>query len=237
MKRILSRVFEGWTLFEKIWLITFTLIGFGVSIAWGDSWIGFVATITGMVANILVAKGKIANYFFGFIAVVTYGFVAYGYALYGEAMLNWGFYAIANVVGFFIWHKNKKRKTNRVMGEDIPVKSLTKKGWLLVIGSFIMGSLVYAIILIELEAQQVRLDSMAVVLSIIGQILMTFRFKEQWHIWIAVNVLSVALWIVTLVQSGGNDYVMVVMWISYLVNSIYGFINWKKLEKLEKQKG
>lgn len=234
MKRIINKMFEGWTLFEKIWLVTFTLIGFGVSVAWGDSFIGFVATITGMIANILVAKGKIANYFFGFIGVVTYGFVAYGYALYGEAMLNWGFYAIANVVGFFIWTKNKKRNTNKIAGEDIPVKSLTKKGWLYVIGSFILGSLTYAIILIELNAQQVRLDSMAVVLSIIGQILMTLRFKEQWIIWIAVNVLSVTLWVVTLVQSGGNDYVMIVMWVSYLINSIYGYVNWTKLNKLEK---
>lgn len=227
----MKNLFKDWTLFEKIWIITFGLVGFGISIAWGDSFIGFIATITGMLANVLVAKGKISNYFFGVVAVLTYGYVAYGYGLYGEAMLNWGFYFLANVIGFFMWSKNKKEEKEKLSGEDIPVKHLTAKGWLLVIGIFIVGAVSYAFILSQLNAQQVRLDSMAVVLSIIAQILMLMRYAEQWYLWIAVNVLSIALWVVTLVQSGGNDYVMVIMWLAYLLNSIYGLINWRKLSK------
>lgn len=231
MKKRLEGIFKDWTLFEKVWLISFTLIGLGISIAWGDSFIGFIATITGMLANILVAKGKISTYLFGAIGVATYGYVAFGYGLYGEAMLNWGFYFSANIIGFFMWNKNKKQAEEKLFGEDVPVKKLTKKGWLVVVALFIIGSITYAFILTTLNAQQVRLDSMAVVLSIIAQVLMLMRYVEQWYLWVLVNILSIGLWVVTLVQSGGNDYVMIIMWVSYLVNSIYGLINWIKLSK------
>ena len=201
------------------------------SFVWGDTWLGFISTITGMLANLLVAKGKISNYIFGVIGVATYGYIAYGYGLYGESMLNLLFYLPANIIGFFMWRKNKKAKEVKINGEDIPTKKLTKKGWVIVILTFIVCAIGYALVLTSLNAQQVRLDSMAVVLSVIAQVLMLMRYTEQWILWIIVNVLTIALWVITLVQTGGNDWTMVVMWSAYLVNAIYGYINWLRISK------
>lgn len=239
---------NGWTTFEKAWVLSFTLIGIGVAVlsdgTWFSldkgtllTWLGLISTITGMVCNVLCAKGKVANYFFGIINVITYGYVAYSYGLYGEASLNWGFYFIANILGFYLWSKNAKKQEDIILGEDVPVKRLSAKGWLLVVAIFIVGAIVYAYILNQFNAQQVRIDSMAVVLSVIAQTLLILRYSANWYLWIVVNTLSIVLWIVTLVQSGGNDYIMLVMWSAYLVNAIYGCYNWVKLNKLENKEG
>ncbi len=53
---------------------------------------------------------------------------------------------------------------------------------------------------------------------------MILRYREQWLLWIVLNVLSILLW-------WEENPAMRVMYIAYLVNSIYGFYNWTKLQK------
>lgn len=224
--------FEGWTKFEKIWILIFTLTNIALWFVWKDNLLGVIATFTGMMANVLVAKGRISNYAFGLVNVLIYGYISWGYQLYGEAMLNLGFYSSANIIGFFMWRRNlKKPQDFKVNGEDIKTRRLTKRGWVTVLLIALVASIVYAEILTLTNAQQVRLDSFAVVFSIIAQVLMLMRYTEQWILWILVNVLSIALWVVTLIKTGGTDYAMITMWTAYLINAIYGYVNWAKISK------
>ncbi|MBY6050217.1 nicotinamide riboside transporter PnuC [Cytobacillus firmus] len=221
------RIFKNWTRFEIIWLITFTLVNIYLFFAWSDSLLGLISSISGMVCVVLVAKGKIANYYFGIIQTLTYAYIAYGYGLYGEAMLNALFYFPVQFIGIYLW---RKHKTNRdVKGEDVKVRSLTKKGWLYTVVSIVVLTIGYGFFLRYLEGNFVWTDSATNVLSITAQILMLKRFAEQWLLWISVNVLSIILWAGALITQGGNDFSMLVMWTAFLVNSIYGYINWRIL--------
>lgn len=231
MKEYLSE----WTLFEKLWILLFTGVTVYLYFAFEDTLLGLVSSITGMLCVVLVAKGKISNYFFGFIQTVTYGYIAFGYGLYGESMLNWLFYVPMQFIGIWMWLQHRKGKEEVARGEDVYVKRLTKRGWFVVMGSFIVGAFLYAELLTVLSAQQVRIDSMAVVLSVIAQILMNQRYAEQWVMWIAVNVLTITLWVITMLQTGGQDWNMVIMWTAFLVNSVYGYVNWVRLSKEQKQ--
>ncbi|NUH82411.1 nicotinamide mononucleotide transporter [Bacillus firmus] len=220
-------IFKNWTRFEIIWLITFTLVNIYLFFAWSDSLLGLISSISGMLCVVLVAKGKIANYYFGIIQTLTYAYIAYGYGLYGEAMLNALFYFPVQFIGIYLW---RKHKTNRdVNGEDVKVRSLTKKGWLYTVVSIVVLTIGYGFFLKYLEGNFVWTDSATNVLSITAQILMLKRFAEQWLLWISVNVLSIILWAGALITQGGNDFSMLVMWTAFLVNSIYGYINWRKL--------
>ena len=223
---------KNWTRFEIIWIVLFTAINIFLFFVWDDTLLGLISSITGMLCVVLIAKGKISNYYFGIINTSTYAYISFTYDLYGEAMLNALFYLPVNIIGIFLW---RKHITNvQVYGEDITVKRLDKKGWSIVINITIIGTILYAFFLNAIGGQQVRLDSAAVVLSVIAQILMLKRFAEQWILWIAVNVLSILLWFITLTKTGGNDWSMMVMWTAFLINSIYGYVNWVKLFKGQK---
>ncbi len=237
MNERLKGYLAQWSVFEKVWITLFTGITVYLYFAFEDTLLGLVSSISGMLCVVLVAKGKVSNYLFGIVQTATYGVIAYGYGLYGEAMLNWLFYFPTQFIGIWLWMRHSKKKEESEQGEDVYVKRLTPKGWAVVIGSFIAGALIYAELLTWLSAQQVRIDSMAVVLSVIAQILMVQRYAEQWVIWILVNVLTITLWLVTLIQTGGNDWNMVIMWTAFLVNSIYGYVNWVMLSKVQKAEG
>ncbi len=229
MKKRAKEFSQDWTMFEKIWLGAFTLINLYLFFAWDDTLVGLISSLSGMLCVVLVAKGKISNYFWGIIQVGTYAYISYGYQLYGEAMLNAFFYLPIQFVGIYLWNKNKAKEST--IGEEIRVKKLTLKGWIMLIVVSAVSSLVYAQILSSIGSQQVRLDSAAVVLSIVAQILMLLRYAEQWFMWIVVDVLTIVLWVITLVTTGGNDYTILVMWSAFLVNAVYGYINWLKMSR------
>ena len=77
----------------------------------------------------------------------------------------------------------------------------------------------------------IGLDSATTILSIVAQFMMLARYAEQWLMWIIINILSIIMWAQSIISQDGNDYPTLVMWIAFLCNSIYGYINWRKLYK------
>lgn len=222
---------QDWTLFEKLWLALFTVIMVYLFFAFKDSTLGLISSLTGMLCVVLAAKGKISTYYFGMVQTSTYAYISYSYGLYGEAMLNALFYFPIQFIGLYMWSRHKTGDS--ITGEDVVVKRLSRRGWVKLVSVAVLGSVIYAMLLYYIGGKQVGLDSAAVVLSMIAQVLMLNRYVEQWALWITVNVLSIALWTVTLIRTGGNDYNMVVMWSAFLANSIYGYTNWVKLSKAQ----
>lgn len=227
----MSKLLKDWTLFEKVWLVTATLVILGLGLWWDDTWLGLASSISGILCVVLVAKGKFANFYFGIFQAITYGYIAWGYGLKGEAMLNIGFFLPIQFVAMWQWMKHAKKSQDAINGEEIYARRLTGKQWAYLIPVLAVACVVYAVLLNYINAQQVRLDSAAVVLSVAAQILMVKRFAEQWVLWIVINVLTVTLWVITLIQSGGNDWTILAMWVAFLANSIYGWLNWKKIAK------
>jgi len=53
--------------------------------------------------------------------------------------------------------------------------------------------------------------------------LRVLRYREQWLLWIVLNIISILLW--------ADNTSMYVMYSAYLLNSLYGYYNWSKLQK------
>ena len=226
IKRI--KYFKDWNLFEICWLIISTLLILSLSIYWKSSFIGVVAAITGIWSVILVAKGKISNYYFGFVNIITYSYVAFGSKYYGEVMLNMLYFLPMQFVGLYLWKKNREKN----LKSHVKAKLLSNKSrviWILVI---IIATICYGYFLLKIGANKPYLDGLSVILSIIAMILMAYRYVEQWVLWIIVDVITIALWVYAIIN-GGNDIAILIMWIAYLVNAIYGFANWIKLSKIK----
>ena len=230
MVKALKRYFEDWSLWEKAWLFGFTAIIIGLSIYWQDSVIGITASLTGIWCVLLVAKGKIANYWFGIVNVIAYAYVAYLQKYYGEVMLNVIYFLPMQAVGIYIWMKHK----DKTKVDAVKVKFLSNKWrfiWAGVSGVAVLG---YGLILKSMGGELPFIDSVSTVLSVIAMILMAWRFMEQWVLWIIVDIVSVIMWVVVLAK-GGTDISVLLMWTAYLINAVYGFANWIKLYKAQPQ--
>lgn len=217
-------ILNDWTLFEKVWLFISTITMIGLSIVWKDSPIALISGVTGIIGVVLCAKGKISTYFYDTINVALYAWICFQNGLYGEVMLNAFYFIPMNIVGFMLWNKKKDDDGN------VEAKALTKKQLIILSVGLFVAIVLYYQLLKSLGGNLQLIDSITTVTSVMALLLQVLRYKEQWLIWILVNLVSIVMWVMLLNTSEGSIS-MIVMWAAYLINSIYGYINWNKLNK------
>lgn len=243
-ERLRKELFSGWTAFEAAYICVFLAIQVVVFAMNPDNWLSFVSGFAGILCVTFVAKGKISNYAFGLVQVSTYLILAYQWNLMGEFMLNW-FYLAIQFVGFYIWSRHMmnakygRKSAAARPAEEVSVvqaKGLKLLQYVWLTAAILIGWFAYARLLVSLDSHQPYLDGITVVLSVTAQLLMIFRFKEQWWLWVIVNVLSIILWVRVVMLQGSTDYGLVVMYVAYLFNSVYGAVNWQRLENATRAK-
>lgn len=137
-------------------------------------------------------------------------------------MLNLLFFVPMNVVGFYMWKKN-------MQSGKLSMRQMEAKGMLLTMAVCISGALLLGYSLSFIPAQNSPyIDAITTVLSVVATILMVRRFKEQWLVYIVLNLFTVLLWVIRTVEGSGEGLLMIVMWSAYLVNAVYGYYNWNK---------
>jgi nicotinamide mononucleotide transporter len=221
------KVFKQLTLFEIILIVSISLINIVSLFIFNDvNIIGFISLITGVLCVVMTAKGHISCYYWGIINILTYIYIAYLSSFYGEVMLNGLYYLPMQFVGIYLWKKNIKDDTGIIKAKEMTIKQL----FMLVILSIVL-ILGYSYILELLQGSLPLADSTSTVLSVIAMYLTVKLYKEQWLLWIIVNIVSIYMWSIALINGEQNSILMIVMWTAYLINAFYGYYNWRKLAR------
>ena len=227
----LKDYFKDWNTWDYCWTIIASIVGTWIGLQWGEggwkTWLSIITMLTGLWCVILVAKGRILNYYFGVVNCIGYAYIAYGYQLYGEVMLNALYFLPMQFVGLYIWRKNKDSK----VVDKVKIKFMTNEKRFYTLAASLLSFIAYAVWLSRMGDPVPFLDSTSTVLSIIAMILMAWRYMEQWILWIVVDIVSVWMWILVIMEKGANDTALLVMWIAFLINAVYGFLMWIKMYK------
>ena len=181
-----------------------------------------IAAISGIFCVVLCAKGKRSQYFWGFFNILGYIIVAWIHKYYGEVMLNAIYYLPLQFIGYYVWTKNIDEKQNEVKGKKLNIKYSVI---LLILTG--LGIILYQFLLNHLGGTHPLLDSASTVISITANLLMVLRYREQWLLWIVIDIITVVMW------WNVKGYIMVTMWAVYLINAFYGYYNWSKIAKEE----
>ena len=173
-----------------------------------------------MICNVFVSKGKISNYFFGLIFAYSYFYVAWGANYLGEMNTTLYVYIPAQFIGYFLWKQNMQHAEG---SDAVIAKALSVKGWAIVLALMSVGTLLFVQALNAAGGSSTGLDGLTTIIVVTAQALMLLRYREQWLLWIVLNILSIILW--------ADNPSMYIMYTAYLLNSIYGYYNWTKLQK------
>ncbi|WP_308149317.1 nicotinamide riboside transporter PnuC [Spiroplasma sp. AdecLV25b] len=203
-----------------------------------------MAAFTNIICVILVALGKISNYFWGFIAVTVYGLFALAWDYVGDMQLNLFFFLPFQFIGYNLW------KFNLDSQQDIISKRLNLRTSMVTIYFSVILTVFFYFEIPEFSRVVLGtydfegkswtkllphvLDSLTNGLSIVAQILMLIRFREQWIFWIIVNILQITMY--SGIAHSTIDINVLIMWIVALGNSCFGCYQWyfvRSREKLE----
>lgn len=221
MKELFKNEIIGWKKWEIIWLLVATILITVISIIIGDTVIGILAAITGIVCVILTGKGKLSAYLFGLVNVIAYAVIAFESKYYGEVMLNLIYYVPMQFWGFYVWSKNMNPETN-----EVSKKKMTLKQTAIMLISVFSLTMIYGLILEFLNGNLPYVDALSTVISIVALYISIKMYTEQWILWIIVDVVTVFMWLIALIEGTGSVAILM-MWIIYLVNAIIMYFKWR----------
>ena len=217
-------MWDGFSLYEKLFMWGMVLLQILVYIVAPDSWYGVVAGIAGCISVVLTAKGRWMMYPIGFIQNFTYTVLAFQNMFYGE-VIEQVFYIVTMIWGMVAWAHNMH--TNEDGTQDVNTRKFGLAEWLFTIAGVVIGTWLFGRVLVALGAAQPYTDAATNVMALFAQILMVKRYREQWALWLLIDVFCIKMWWVA------GNWSMVAMYVAWTANCIYGWMNWTKLNKME----
>lgn len=217
-----SEFIAGHSWFDYVFLLTGILLQ--VAVFWlapdGDA-LTLLSSVAGVLCVVLGAQGKISNFVFGFIQVITYIYLSLVAKLYGQVGIN-VFYLLTMIFGIFTWLRQYRTKAD-TEANQLQTRALSVPMLIGLIGLIILACFALGFVFEHLsDDSQPYLDAFTTVPAIAAQLLMVARYRDQWYLWLAIDVFGTAMWI-----AQGN-YVMAAMYAFWCANCLYGFYNWSK---------
>jgi nicotinamide mononucleotide transporter len=176
----------------------------------------WIAAALGVVNIILIIRRNIWNFPVALVMVSLYAKIFWDLKLYSDAGLQLFFFAV-NVIGWRLWRANE--------GDDgvIQVQRLCLRDLLLWLGGSVAATLGWGWIMHRLtDASLPWGDAAIAMLSVVAQILMTRRFLENWLWWIAVNIISIGVYVFKGIWVTAGLYGL------FLVMAVIGYAEWRK---------
>jgi nicotinamide mononucleotide transporter len=192
-----------------------------------------VGALMGVINAILSANGNIWTYLFGIIDVSITALVAYDNEAWGNYGLHIFFFLPMQLAGLFIWLKRLHTGEDGKKKRQVISRRLPAKGWAIASASFLVITVVLYLFLSRMDRTPAiaALDSAIFAMNIVGQVLMSMAYTDQWFFWIAVDVCSVVMWALTSVSSAESGYVVIYVakYFFYTLNAVNGLRIWLKL--------
>ena len=180
--------------------------------------IEIVAVLLGIANILLIIRRSVWNYPFGIAMVTLYFFIFRDAKLYSDAGLQI-FFVVVNLYGWWSWSRNKAE------AGEVVVQRLGRDGLLAWVAGSVAATAAWGFVMsTHTDASYPFWDAGVAMLSVTGQILMTRRYLENWYWWIAVNAISIPLYIVKDLHLTAGLYAL------FLVLAAAGLWQWRKAQ-------
>lgn len=195
----------------------------------GKSFLTLAASLVGVTSIIVNAKGNPIGQGLMIVFSLLYGIISYGFSYYGEMITYLGMTMPMSVYALVAWLKNPY-KGNK---SEVRVRTLNNKNRVIMWVSAIIVTTVFYLVLKVFGTANIVPSTVSVTTSFLAVYLTGQRTPYFALAYAANDVVLIILW--TLAALSDPGYISVVVcFVAFLANDIYGFISWKRLEKKQK---
>lgn len=216
---------KGLNRFEKIlWLISISAIIVSSILAGNSNYLTIVASLVGVTALIFVAKGNAIGQVLTVVFSILYAVISLEYRYYGEMITYLGMTAPIAVLSVVSWIRNPYDAEKR----EVRVAPLsTLKKWTIVLATLVITFIFY-FILKACNTSNLIISTISIATSFMASALMFYRNPGYALAYAANDIVLITLWILASLENA-TYYSMVVCFIIFLCNDIYGYYNWKRM--------
>lgn len=225
MEKIKNR-FGYFTMGEKLlWGISVLVIVLMFCVFDGERYLTLTASLVGVTSLIFNAKGNPIGQVLMIVFSVLYGIISLSFAYYGEMLTYLGMTMPMAIFALISWLKNPYEGNKA----EVKVNTICKREIVLMFAAAAVITWIFYFILDFFHTANIVPSTVSVTTSFLA-VYLTFRRSPFFAAAYAANdIVLIILW--TLASISDIRYVSVVVcFIAFLLNDIYGFLNWQKMK-------
>lgn len=227
MKKILDyfSTFEILLWISSILMITISFVMFDRS-----NYLTLVASLIGATSLIFCAKGNPIGQMLMIIFGALYTYISYTFSYYGEMITYLGMSVPMAVFSLVSWLRNPFNGNKA----EVKVNKVSKKEIIFMLFLSLIVTVIFYFILKYFNTSNLIPSTISISTSFIA-VYLTARRSPYFALMYAVNdIVLIMLW--TLASLKDISYLSVIIcFIMFLANDLYGFINWKRIEKRQSE--
>ena len=227
MKKLLSYFTKGEL---ALWFASIAVITISFFIFDREGYLTLIASLIGATSLIFNAKGNPIGPFLMIIFGIIYGIISITFSYYGEMITYVGMTVPMSFFSFIAWIKNPyKGKLS-----EVTVNRLKRKDIVGMLVFTVVVTVTFYFILAAFHTANLLPSTLSVATSFLA-VLLTYKRSPYYALVYAANdVVLILLW--TLAAVTDINYLSVIIcFVTFLVNDIYGFISWRKMQNKQNE--
>ncbi len=162
-------------------------------------------------------RADIRLWIVGLIMPLVHGALYYQAGLYADCSMQ-GYYILAGLYGWIVWHNAPRHKTAAVQISRTP-RRITPA--LLAVGACAFVVL-YQLLNRYTDSTVPAWDALTTALSIVAMWMLSRKYVEQWLVWLVVDLITVGLYFYKGLPYTAGLYTL------YSALAIAGYLRWRK---------
>ena len=209
-----------------LWGLSFGLIVFSFLLFDRVNFLTLAASLIGTTSLIFNAKGNPIGQALMIVFSLLYGLISYTYSYFGEMITYLGMTAPMALFALISWLRNPYGG-NRA---EVAVNRIKREEVYVAMALMVLVTLFFYYILDYFETTNIVPSTLSVATSFIA-VYLTFRRSPYFALAYAANdIVLIVLWSLAAIES--MKYLSVLIcFVIFLINDLYGFVNWKRMEK------
>lgn len=191
-----------------------------------ENFLTLIASLIGVTSLIFNAKGNPFGQFLMVLFSLLYGIISFSFAYYGEMITYLGMTMPMSIFALISWLKNPYNGNK----SEVKVNVIHKKEVFFMSVAAVIITGIFYFILKYFNTANLIPSTISVTTSFVA-VYLTFRRSPYFALAYASNdIVLIILWILASIYDA--KYISVVVcFVAFLVNDIYGFVNWCKMKK------
>ena len=187
-------------------------------------------TLIGVTALIFIASGDVWGQILTVIFSFLYSVTSFKFNYYGEMITYLGMTMPIAAMSVISWLKHPFKKGKN----EVKIHKLTRNQIILMIALTIAVTVIFYFILRFFNTANLIISTVSITTSFLASYLMLYRNSYYALAYAANDIVLIILWVLASIESF-SYFPMVMCFMMFLVNDVYGFVSWKIREKRQAQ--
>ena len=218
------------TRFERaLYVVSLILVTGSFLLSFPRDYLSWIASLIGVTALIFVAKGYVIGQILVVVFSTFYGIISFWFQYYGEVITYLCMTAPIAIASAVSWFRHPFQETR-----EVEIHRLTRRQWAATIALSTVVTAAFYFILRALGTARLVFSTISVTTSFFAAWLTMLRSPLYAVGYAANDLVLIVLWVLAALKDP-SSLPMAACFLAFFLNDSYGFINWRRMERRQKE--